>query len=58
MMTKTIAQMAILSWVELHFGIRNMDIEFTGTREAFITDKNGDSLTLKYDSCTREVYAI
>lgn len=45
MMTKTIAQMAILSWVELHFGIRNMDIEFTGTREAFITDKNGGTLS-------------
>ena len=58
MMTKTIAQMAILSWVESHFGIRNMDIEFTGSREAFITDKNGDSLTLKYDSYTREEYAI
>ena len=57
-MQKTIAQMAILGWIESHFGIKNMDIRFTGEREAFVTDKNGDSITLKYDSFTREVYAF
>ena len=57
-MPKTIAQMAILNWIERHFGIGNMDIKFTDVREAFITDKNGDTMTLKYDGDTREVYAI
>lgn len=57
-MPKTIAQMAILNWIESHFGIGNMDIKFTDVREAFITDKNGDTMTLKYDGDTRDVYAI
>lgn len=57
-MPKTIAQMAILNWIESHFGICDMDVKFTSSREAYITDENGDSITLKYDSDTREVYAI
>lgn len=57
-MPKTIAQMAILNWIESHFGICNLDIKFTDAREAFVTDSNGDTMTLKYDSETREVYAI
>ena len=57
-MPKTIAQMAILNWIESHFGICDMNVEFTGSREAYITDENGDSIILKYDSDTREVYAI
>lgn len=57
-MPKTIAQMAILNWIENHFGIGNMDIKFTDVRGAFITDRNGDTMTLKYDGDTREVYAI
>ncbi|WP_162610650.1 hypothetical protein [Blautia sp. An249] len=57
-MPKTIAQMAILNWVENHFGIANLDIKFTDAREAFVTDCNGDTMTLKYDSNTREVYAL
>lgn len=55
MAVKTIAQMAILNWIESHFGICDMDIKFTDAREAFVTDINGDTLTLKYDSNTREV---
>ena len=35
-----------------------MNIEFKDAREAFVTDTNGDTLTLKYDSNTREVYAF
>lgn len=58
MMAKTIAQMAILNWIESHFGMCDMDIKFTDAREAFVTDINGDTLTLKYDSNTREVYAL
>lgn len=58
MKPKTIAQLAILNWVESHFGICDMDIKFTDTREAFVTDSNGDTMTLVYDGATREVYAI
>lgn len=57
-MYKTIAQMAILNWVESQFGICNLDIKFTDAREALVTDQNGDTMTLKYDNDTREVYAI
>ena len=58
MKPKTIAQLAILNWVESHFGICDMDIKFTDAREAFVTDSNGDTMTLVYDGATREVYAI
>lgn len=58
MKPKTIAQMAILNWIEFNFGFTNMNIKFTDAREAFVTDENGDTMTLKYDSDTREVYAI
>lgn len=57
-MSRTIAQLAILSWIENKMGICDLDIKFTDTREAFVTDSNGDTMTLKYDSDTREVYAI
>lgn len=57
-MVKTIAQMAILNWVECHFGIGNIDLCFTDAREAFVTDENGDTITLKYDSNTHEVFVI
>ena len=57
-MPKTIAQLAIMNWIENHFGICNLDIKFTDSREAFVTDSNGDTLILKYDSDTRNVYAI
>lgn len=57
-MPKTIAQLAILSWIENKMGICNLDIKFTDKKEAFVTDSNGDTMTLKYDSDTREVYAI
>ena len=49
MRPKTIAQMAILNWIDAHFGMCDMYIEFV---------ENGDQMTLKYDSDTREVYAI
>ena len=58
MMAKTIGQMAIMNWIEFNFGFTNMNIKFTDAREAFVTDENGDTMTLKYDSDTREVYAI
>ena len=58
MKAKTIEQAAILGWIENHFGICDMNIEFKDAREAFVTDTNGDTLTLKYDSNTREVYAF
>lgn len=57
-MGKTIAQMAIMSWIEVHLGIRDLDIQFVDAREAYVTDANGDSLILKYDSYSKEVYAI
>lgn len=57
-MPKTIAQMAIMNWIENHLEIANLDIKFTDVREAFITDRNEDTMTLKYDGDTREVYAI
>lgn len=38
-MPKTIAQMAILNWIESHFGICDMNVEFTGSKEAYITDE-------------------
>lgn len=57
-MPKTIAQMAILNWIDSHFGVANLDIKFTDVRETFVTDINGDTMTIKYDSDTREVYAI
>lgn len=57
-MPKTIAQIAILNWIENHFGICDLDIKFTGAREALITDRNGDTMTLKYDAYDREVYAV
>ena len=57
-MPKTIAQMAILNWIEKHFGSGCLEVKFTDAREAFVTDMNGDSLTLKYDSNPREVYAV
>lgn len=55
---KTIAQLAIMNWIESHFGLSNMDIKFTDKREAYVTDENGDSMTLVYDGATKEVYAI
>ena len=55
---KTIAQMAILNWIEAHLRLTSLDIRFTDAREAFITDCNGDTMTVKYDSDTKEVYAI
>ena len=57
-MPKTIAQLAILNWIESHFGVCDMDIKFTDSREAFVTDGNGDTITLKYDKDTREVYVL
>ena len=57
-MPKTIAQLAILNWIESHFGVCDMDIKFTDSREAFVTDRNGDTITLKYDKDTREVYVL
>lgn len=54
----TIAQMAIMNWVDAHLGICNVDVKFTDKREAYITDENGDGMTLVYDSTAREVYVV
>lgn len=58
MMTKTIAQMAILTWVDTHFETSNIYIEFTGAREASLVDSNGDTVVLKYEPDSRTVYAV
>lgn len=47
MMAKTIAQMAILTWVDTHFETSNIYIEFTG-----------DTVVLKYEPDSRTVYAV
>lgn len=57
-MPKTIAQFAIMNWIENHMGLCDLTVNFVNQREAFVTDSNGDTVTLKYDSDTREVYAI
>lgn len=57
-MMKTIAQMAIMNWIESHIEKSGLDIKFTDKREAYIKDKNGDCLTLIYYEDTKEVYAI
>ena len=57
-MGNTIAQTAILNWIDIHMGFSNLSLKFTDKREAFVTDSNGDSMTLKYDSDSREVYAV
>lgn len=56
--TRTIAQLAIMNWIEAHFGISNIDVKFTDKREAYVTDENGDSITLIYDGAAKEVYAV
>lgn len=57
-MSNAIAQLAIMSWIENHMGATDIDIRFNDKREAFITDGNGDTISLKYDNNTKEVYAI
>lgn len=58
MKPETIAQMAILNWIDNHFGMCDIDVSFTDKREAYITDKNGDTMSLIYDGNTKEVYAV
>lgn len=55
---KTIAQYAIIKYLEEKIGIRGLEVRFTDAKEALITDENGDHITLKYDSDTQNVYAI
>lgn len=55
---KSIAQLAIMNWVKTNLGQANLNIEFTGKREAYVTDESGDSMTLIYDGATKEVYAV
>lgn len=52
----TIAQMAIMNWVESHLGVCNVNVKFTDKREAYVTDANGDGITLVYDNVAGEVY--
>ena len=57
-MSNATAQLAIMSWIENHMGATDIDIRFNDKREAFITDGNGNTISLKYDNNTKEVYAI
>ena len=57
-MGKTIAQLAIMKWIEAYIGISNLEIKFVEPYEAYVTDCNGDSITVKYDSDAKEVFAF
>lgn len=53
---KTIAEYAIRKWLENeNFVMDCFKLEFNGDSEATITDANGDSMALLYDSDTKQV---
>ena len=57
--TKTIAEYAFRKWMEReNFQTAYFKLEMTGTHEAVIWDKNGDSMKLVYDPGTRNVLPI
>lgn len=47
---------AILKWIAER--MENFDLEFTDGKEALVTDESGNTMLLKYDSNTKQVYAI
>ena len=47
---------AILKWIDER--MENFDLEFTNEKEALVTDESGNTMLLKYDSNTKQVYAI
>lgn len=56
---KSIAEYAFRRWMELeNFQTGYFKLEMTGTHEAVIRDKNGDSMKLVYDPGTRRVFPI
>lgn len=56
---KTIAEYAFRRWMEReNFQTGYFKLEMTGTHEAVICDKNGDSMKLVYDSETRNVLPV
>ena len=57
-MPKTIAQLVIMKWIEANIAISNLEIKSIEPYEACVTDSNGDSLTVRYDSDAREVFAV
>ena len=56
---KSIAEYAFRKWMEReNFQTAYFKLEMTGTHEAVIWDKNGDSMKLVYDSETRNVLPV
>ena len=56
---KSIAEYAFRRWMEReNFQTGYFKMEMTGTHEAVILDKNGDSMKLVYDSETRNVLPV
>lgn len=56
---KSIAEYAFRKWMEReNFQTTYFNLEMTGTHEAVIWDKNGESLRLAYDPGTRNVLPI
>lgn len=56
---KTIAEYAFRKWMEKEgFLLGCFDLEMTGTYEAVIRDRFGESLRLAYDPNTRDVWTI
>lgn len=47
---------AILKWIAER--MKNFDLEFANEKEALVTDESGNTMLLKYDSNTKQVYAI
>lgn len=46
----------IIKWISEK--MENFDLEFTNEKEALVTDESGNTMLLKYDSNTKQVYAI
>lgn len=49
-------KMEILRWIAEK--MENFDLEFTNEKEALVTDESGSTMLLKYDSNTKQVYAV
>ncbi len=49
-------KMEILRWIAEK--MENFDLEFTNEKEALVTDESGNTMLLKYDSNTKQVYAV
>ena len=46
---------AIIKWISEM--LDNFYLEFKGKKEALVTDANGNTMLLRYDSNTKQVYA-